>query len=151
MPPSPEQIGEYSGKLIEQIEQQVVSAEQSLVCPVGGEAAALMRQCFDKVNEITNDYLADEMLARDPILVLAAARFHLTNKEMTAGDVQAWFLVHDVQNCLWSGATEICVRVGCGQMEGIHPREGCCGFVSMGTSYQVALRSACSERLRGEV
>lgn len=86
----------------------------------------------------------------DPPLYLADVLIHLADKEMEAGDVQAWFLIHDVQNCLWSRATEICVRAGCGQMEGMHPREGCCGFLSMETSYQVALRSACSLRLRGE-
>lgn len=81
----------------------------------------------------------------DPRIYLADVLSHLADKVMDAGDVQAWYLLRDLQECFWSGKTRRCVRVGCGQIEGMHKSGlyGCFRFLSMEESYQAALESAC--------
>ncbi|MCU1301941.1 MAG: hypothetical protein JWQ87_2225 [Candidatus Sulfotelmatobacter sp.] len=74
MPPSSEQIAEYSGKFIEQIEQQVLQIEQQVVRA-------------ERADEIA----ADQMLTRDPLLILVGARTHLADREMKPGDPSAYF------------------------------------------------------------
>lgn len=56
----------------------------------------------------------------EPWEIVCNARVHLSNGLMDEGDVQSWFEMGQIQDCLTSGKTEPCAC--CGEMEGMHIR-----------------------------
>lgn len=86
----------------------------------------------DEIMGIIEYHLAD----CDPAMYLASVKSHFgdVSPERDQGDGDGYKLLSDVQECIWSGLTTLCLR--CRQMEGMH--SGAHAYCPKGDWYSVS-------------
>jgi hypothetical protein len=73
---------------------------------------------MSSIDSAVDQSAMNEVLARDPVLILAEARLHLANaRTVNSGDVSACERLGGIIDCLLTKQTGLCC---CGRMEGEH-------------------------------
>ena len=133
----------YTGDLIESLTASVERAEKAAFDPMDGVLLRFRQEPLSFFKDACNS-LADQTVPDcacehcGPSAICPKCEWNIRYY------VRGWHLLRDVHDCWDKGLTEVCVRTGCQQMEGMHipGLYGCFRFISAEQTFQQVLRNS---------